>query len=288
MALSAGSSEQPSTYFVQDRTSERELDRLRLQDHLATIGMGGTLPEQSNPAHFRSILDVGCGTGGWLIEVAQSYPGIARLVGVDISQRMVAYAREQASELHLSERVEFQVMDALRMLEFPNTSFDLLNLRLGSSYLRTWEWPKLLSEFRRVLRVGGVARITECDTIVESTGQAHLKLAQLLQQALHQAGHLFTPTHDGVSSQLARLLTQYGFKDVQTRRHSLHFRNDDSSGLDGGEDAKYLFRTVAPFIRKWVGVVEDYEQLYQQMLVEIQQPEFAATWNLVTAWGTKI
>jgi hypothetical protein len=35
-------------------------------------------------------------------------------------------------------------MDALRMLVFPDAFFDLVNLRCGCSYVRTWEWPKLL------------------------------------------------------------------------------------------------------------------------------------------------
>ena len=41
-----------------------------------------------------------------------------------------------------------------------------------------------------------------------------------------------------------------------------------------------------PFLRKWIRVPEDYEEIYQQMLGEMQQPDFAATWALLTAWGT--
>jgi hypothetical protein len=31
---------------------------------------------------------------------------------------------------------------------------------------------------------------------------------------------------------------------------------------------------------------DDYEAIYQQMLAEIQQPDFVATWKMVTAWGS--
>ncbi len=65
--------EQPSTYIVQGRSNEEELTRLQIQDHLVTIGMGGVLPEQPDPARFQRVLDVGCGTGGWLIEAAKTY-----------------------------------------------------------------------------------------------------------------------------------------------------------------------------------------------------------------------
>ncbi len=32
-------------------------------------------------------------------------------------------------------------------------------------------------------------------------------------------------------------------------------------------------------------VPDDYEEIYQQMLSDMQQPDFVATWGLLTAWG---
>src|SRR5713101_6116958 len=81
---------------------------------MLTTGMGGVLPEQPDPAIFRRVLDVGCGTGGWLIEAAKTYPSMTLLVGVDVSKRMVEYARSRAEAEQLGERVQFQTMDALR------------------------------------------------------------------------------------------------------------------------------------------------------------------------------
>lgn len=40
-----------------------------------------------------------------------------------------------------------------------------------------------------------------------------------------------------------------------------------------------------PFLRKWTRVPDDYEAIYQQMLCEMQQPDFVATWGMLTAWG---
>ena len=59
--------ELPSTYWVQDRSNKEELTRLRLQDAMLTASMGGVLPEQSDPTIFQHVLDVGCGSGDWLI-----------------------------------------------------------------------------------------------------------------------------------------------------------------------------------------------------------------------------
>jgi ubiquinone/menaquinone biosynthesis C-methylase UbiE len=84
--------EQPSTYVVQDRELKDELIRLTIQDRWVTTAMGGPLPEQPAPTVFRRVLDIGCGPGGWAVEAAKAYATMS-LVGIDISQRMIEYAR---------------------------------------------------------------------------------------------------------------------------------------------------------------------------------------------------
>jgi len=279
--------EHPSTYFVQDRSNEEELTRVRLQDQMTTVGMGGVLPEQPDPAIFQRVLDVGSGTGDWLIEAAKTYPGMSLLVGVDVSSKMVEYAQAQAEAQHVSDRVQFRAMDALRMLEFPTDFFDLVNQRFGMSYLRTWDWPKLLQEYQRVSRPGGVIRVTESDLISESSSSALLQLTHMLCEAFCQAGHFFTHSEDGVTSELSRLLGQYGLQNVQTRAHTVEYRAGTPEGQSFYEDMKHGFRVLLPYIRKWTRVPDDYETIYRQALSEMQQPNFVATLRLLTAWGNK-
>lgn len=279
--------EHPSTYFVQDRSNELEIIRLQVQDQMITAGMGGVLPEQPDSSRFQRVLDVGCGTGGWLIETARTYPALSLLVGVDVSGTLLEYARARAAEQQVSDRVQFQVMDVLRMLEFPPASFDLVNQRLGMSYLRTWDWPKLLSEYKRVTRSGGVIRITECD-FPTSSSAALTSLSALFRRSLSQAGHLFTPDDpNGLINELARLLQQTGLPNVQTRKHILEHRAGTAEGQSFYEDVQHMFRTLVPFFNKWTRVPDNYGEIYQQALNDIQQPGFVATWTLLTAWGTR-
>ena len=277
--------EHPSTYFVQDRSNQDELKRLRLFDHMLTEGMGGVLPEQPDATAFQRVLDVGCGTGGWLIELAQASPSSSLLIGVDVSLTFVEEARVQAKAAQVSDRVEFHVMDALRMIEFPTHFFDLVNHRSASSWLRTWDWPKLLQEYLRVCRPGGVVRITEGDWWKASSSPALARLTDLFQQAAYQAGYYVTPTSDGVTSELAHLLQQHGVRQVQTRACHLEYHAGTPEWQYCFETIKLFFRTILPFLRKWTRVPDDYEDLYQQMLREIQQPDFVATLSLLTAWG---
>ena len=279
--------EHPSTYFVQDRSNEEELNRLLVQDRMLTESMGGVLAEQPDPASLRHVLDVGCGTGGWLIDVAQTYPSIERLVGVDVSTRMVEYARSQARIRQVEDRVEFRTMDALRMLEFLSGSFDLVNQRTAAGYLRTRDWPKLLSEYRRVLRSTGVARITEGAWLGKSTSPALNRLLELVMTAFYQAGHSFTPNSDGVISELAPLLERWSFQQVKTRSHVPEYRAGTPEGQRFFEDMQLTFRTVLPFLKKWTRVPDDYKEIYAQALNEMQQPDFVATGDLLTVWGVK-
>ncbi len=279
--------EHPNTYFVQDRSNLDEMTRLQIQDEMLTTGMGGVLPEQPDPAIFQRVLDVGCGTGGWLIEAAKTYPSMSMLVGVDVSNKMLEYARAQAEAGQVTDRVKFRAMDALRMLEFPADYFDLVNQRFGASFLRKWDWPKILQEYQRVAQPGGVVRVTEADFILECSSPALSRLYQLACEAFYQAGNYFTPSSNAVISELARLLDQYGLQDVQTRSHTLEFRAGTPEGQRFAEETKLVYRTMLPFLRKWTRVPDDYEEIYQQALNETQQPDFVVKWGLLTAWGTK-
>jgi ubiquinone/menaquinone biosynthesis C-methylase UbiE len=200
---------------------------------------------------------------------------------------MIKYACAQAEAHQVSDRVEFRVMDALRPLEFPVASFDLVNVRFGASFLRTWDWPKLLTELLQVTRPDGVVRVTEGNAAPQSNSPTLTRLYEMLVHALYRAGHLFEKEDSGLTSHLARLLDQYGCKQVQTKAYALEYLAGTSEGDAFYEDAMLFLQTIRPFIHKWGSIHENYEVMYQQALKEMWQPDFHVTWNLLTAWGNK-
>jgi len=278
--------ERPSTYVVQDRKNQEEQRRLTIQDQMITTGMRGILPEQDDPAIFSSVLDVACGTGGWLIEAAKTYSTMTKLIGVDISTNMIEYACFCAEREQVDNRVTFRVMDTLRMLEFPKDSFNLVNMRFGVSWLRTWDWAKLLAEFQRVTMKRGIIRITESD-VVQNNSPALTHFISALQQALYNAGHFYRPEKDGITSELVPLMVQHGLEHIQTRKNLLTYRAGTPEGQHFIEDMHHLFHTVRPYIQKWAPIPDDHDTLSQQAVKEMQQPDFVATLQLLTAWGTR-
>jgi ubiquinone/menaquinone biosynthesis C-methylase UbiE len=280
-------SRQDNTYAVQDLGNLDERTRVRLQDQMVTAAMGGVLPEQPDPTKLQTILDVGCGTGGWLIEVAKTYPGILHLVGVDLNEQMIEYAQKQAEAEQVAGRVQFRVMDARGQLDFPDASFDLVNQRFAMSFLMLTDWPGQLQKYQRLTRVGGVVRVSEADPAASTTSAALTRLFHLLVQAFFHAGRLLTPTSDGLTSQLPRLMQEAGLTQVQTCPHMHSFSAGTVQGQLFVEDMTLLFRTMMPFLQRWTQVPADYEQIYQQALFDIQQSEFLARGPMLTVWGKR-
>jgi SAM-dependent methyltransferase len=96
------------------------------------------LPEPSERA-----LDLGTGTGRAAVTLARRFPA-AEVVGVDVSERMVAQARRLLPP-ELGGRVRLEVADAAR-LPFPAGSFDLVAL---ANMIPFWD------ELARVTALGG-------------------------------------------------------------------------------------------------------------------------------------
>jgi phosphatidylethanolamine/phosphatidyl-N-methylethanolamine N-methyltransferase len=94
------------------------------------------------------ILEVGVGTGISLPE----YSDNNTIYGVDISEPMLAKARERVEELGLSHVEGLAVMDAEHM-DFPDNSFDVV---MAQHVVTTVPNPEAtLGEFVRVLKPGG-------------------------------------------------------------------------------------------------------------------------------------
>jgi ubiquinone/menaquinone biosynthesis C-methylase UbiE len=278
--------ERPSTYFVADREKKEELIRLTIQGRMLTKAMGDILLEQGNPSTFQNVLDVACGPGDWAIDMAQAYPTIS-VVGIDISQLMIDYASEEAEASQLADRVSFQVMDVLGSLDFPNESFDLVNLRLGVSFLRTWDWPKLLHELLRITRPGGVLRLTDTVGPPESSSAAVTQLFELGTSAFFRAGHLFALEKGGLTGHLADLLKYHGWQQVQTKKYDLEFRAGTQAGKAAYEDLVH-FQTARPFFQKWGISGKEFDQVYTQVLKDGKQSNFWLTFQFLSVWGTKL
>jgi ubiquinone/menaquinone biosynthesis C-methylase UbiE len=108
-------------------------------------------------AHLESgvILDLGTGPGYLPIEIANRSSKI-RIVGVDLSRKLIEMARSNAAKSGLADRLRFQFGNAGR-LEFDDLSFDMV---ISTGMLHSLKEPaKVLQEIYRVLKKGREAWI---------------------------------------------------------------------------------------------------------------------------------
>lgn len=275
--------ELPSTYVVLDRPNEEELARLTIQGRSITTLMGGVLPEQSNVTAFHDVLDIACGPGGWVIQAAQDYPTMS-LVGIDISKQMITHANKQAEQCHVTDHVKFRVMDALHKLDFPAASFDLVNMRLASSFVRTWEWRQVITEMLRVTRPNGVMRILDTENQGQCSSQALIQFGVWLEQAMTSAGYYFEDNKTTLTGHILMLLEQFRCSQVQTKVTDLEYRAGTPEAQAFYDSMRYSFRTLRSFLQRRGYLPKDYDAICQQALNEIKQPDFHVIWSFMTIW----
>src|SRR6266699_2675297 len=208
--------------YVLDAENAAEMARLMLQDHMLTREMGGVLAEQREVSQIHQVLDIGCGPGGWLLELVTQYPHIHG-VGIDISQLMTEYATSIAVSQKLSH-LQFRVMDAAGPLDFADNTFDLVNARILTGFLSKPQWSSLLAECARITRPGGILRLTEVEWgFTESA--AYDMLLRFSYLALYRAEHSFSPhgRTAGNTNALRRLMRQAGYEDIHQRAHAVDY-----------------------------------------------------------------
>lgn len=98
-----------------------------------------------------SVLDVATGTGGVAISLTRQTR--ARIVGVDISQPMLARGRERVRALGLGARIRLQLSRA-EELPFDDGQFDAVSFTYLLRYVS--DPAATLGEMARVLKPGGV------------------------------------------------------------------------------------------------------------------------------------
>lgn len=131
----------------------------------------------------QTIVDVGCGTGYCTRALHKRYPR-ARVIGVDIAQRMLNAARKGAGWFR---RQRFVCGDASHLPLADN----IADIVVSNLTLQWCDTDKVLTEFARILRPGGLLMFT-------SFGPDTLRELRAAWQAVDNRAHVhdFVDLHD--------------------------------------------------------------------------------------------
>lgn len=142
--------------------------QMRREVYGEDLGQQGwrTIDEQNRIAEFlhagpySHILDVGCGSGGPSLALAERTG--ARVTGIDIEAAAIAFGQAESASRQLGDRATFQVLDCAAPLPFEDGTFD--GVACVDAISHFGDRTAILAEWARLLRTGG--RVVLIDAVV--------------------------------------------------------------------------------------------------------------------------
>ena len=128
--------------------------------HMGGLKATGELIELCHINKGKYVLVVGCGVGITPCYLAKRYG--CRVVGVDLSERMIDRSNERAKREGVGDRVECRVADA-QNLPFEDALFDAVICESVNAFVE--DRQRAASEYVRVTKPGGYVGLNECTWI---------------------------------------------------------------------------------------------------------------------------
>ena len=220
------------------------------------------------------ILEVGCGSGVVLRDLARRVAPNGLALGLDPSPAFLAIARELAVEAGLGQSIELREGDALA-LPFDDGEFDAALAVTALAHIP--DGRRAIPELVRVVRPGGRVGIFERDP--DSYIVAHPD-RELTRQIV--AAHSDHGSADGwLARALPRLMAEAGLRDVQVRAFT---------SIETDPVGYYSLRAErSPDYAVSAGVISEEErrQWLETLAAERASGGFIAGLTLLFAWGTR-
>lgn len=171
-------------------------------------GPKDTLLDRLSLQRARTALDVGCGTGGDVAQMARRMPAASQAAGLDASEAMIAEARRRhgGAPAEAGASVTFRLGDALA-LPYPDGTFDVCRTETVLQHLR--DTRRAVAEMVRVTAPGGRVGALEFD-------QGSVMLDHPDQQTTRAILSAFSDSMacGWIGRQLPRLFRQAGLTEV--------------------------------------------------------------------------
>lgn len=228
------------------------------------------------PGHH--VIDIACGTGLVSFSVAEIVGPAGRVVGTDISDRMVEICQQRAKGNGF-EHASFAQMDA-EDLDLPADSFDTVLCGLGLMYA---PYPDVaVKEMRRVLKPGGSAaaavwgKRSNCgwaDIFPIVDARVNSEVCPMFFQL-------------GTGETLSMVFEQAGFKDVRSERISVELCYETGADAIG---AAFIGGPVAMAVSRFDDATRN--EAYEEYLASIEPFKNGESYRIpgefVVAAGTK-
>jgi len=189
------------------------------------------------------VLDVGCGTGMTPRYLAETVG--CHVVGVDLSDRMIAWSKRRIQRADLEAQVRLSVGDALH-LPYADQTFDAVICESVNAFVANKSLA--LREYIRVLRPGGYVGLSEGVWLLSPSAELAEYMARTMAgaQFLTPEGWKALLVHAGLTHVFAQCYPIRARSQWQSELHRLD-RDDRQEYASAWKTVGSLLFTSAPF-----------------------------------------
>ncbi|RUS23234.1 S-adenosyl-L-methionine-dependent methyltransferase [Endogone sp. FLAS-F59071] len=217
------------------------------------------------------VIDVGCSTGIWAMEMAQDFPS---------STFIAANIVDEPLAKDLPGNCTFLRLNILEGLPFPDATFDYTFQRMMVAMYTPTEWLRVVSEMIRITKPGGYVEMIETDGVVQRPPQDFLKWNKAWETLTWSRGidiYIVKKLHT---------LLEGSLSSVKNECISWPIGWYDRAGAMVGQYAKLYQLSIKPYMASLMGMTDDeYEQWAAQ---GTQKLRLQRSWiNGYVAFGKK-
>ncbi|GAA5806837.1 hypothetical protein MFLAVUS_000185 [Mucor flavus] len=261
---------QNSAYWFPN--DDQEMDRLIGQHFALKTFFGGNiqphiLKEVDMECGSTSVLDLGCGPGTWIMDVATEYPSV-EFIGVDMCDVFPTNIRPP--------NVSFQVGNVLERLPFADNSFDIVNTRLFIIALKREEWSTLIKEAYRILKPGGFLQMVECGML--ERGNDFIRHAETIE-SIGQDPY--------IAFKLDQLVKEQNLELVHFENKDVYLGKSDPLSKEFLWDVFSIFKTAQNLIQQPLNCTAETFPLFLDKLYKELQKQPDAIWSFSKCVGKK-
>jgi len=266
-----------------------EIVRQMKQHWMLARCLGGPLPTSIDLSEVKRVLDLGCGAGDWVLEMAHRHRDI-EFTGIDQKCSLIEYARARAESQKL-ENADFVSYDIFSLSEssFPSESFDLLYLSFLTGSVPFAAFPMLVRYIQRLCRRGGKIVWTEAN-MPFTTSSTCIRFTRIVARAMRKAelAPCPNPLTVGITAQMANWLQEAGYRSVQEVSPAIDVSAGAEAHFTFVEQIKAFSYIIEPFLLKMGGTTpEELEALRNQMAAEMRLKAFSGKVFLKSVWAER-